>query len=261
MNVDTTQSISLKNIKNDNVMLKRLNWINKKNFSDEDINLYKKAILFKNKIKLAINEILFNSNKNYLIYSIDQFWIEILELIYSKYLDFAFKLELKKIRTSRYVFSIDNAEWTTLFKKFNPIQKKKLYWYLPTKDFSDIFKDDECCPVCMEEFVCKENYDDPTFYKDRHDCNCDDFIDTLKCGHRIHNNCYFKMYANQSMSRELRCPLCRDCDETHFYNKRRLKTLKKWEMEETLNEMLIEKINRIAFNSSIDTITNMPYTE
>ena len=116
MNVDTTQSISLKNIKNDNVMLKRLNWINKKNFSDEDINLYKKAILFKNKIKLAINEILFNSNKNYLIYSIDQFWIEILELIYSKYLDFAFKLELKKIRTSRYVFSIDNAEWTTLLK-------------------------------------------------------------------------------------------------------------------------------------------------
>ena len=133
----------------------------------------------------------------------------------------------------------------------NPVQKKRVYWFLPTKDFSDIFKDDECCPVCMEDFVCKENYDDLNFYKNRHKNKDNNWmIDTLKCGHRIHNNCYYEMYKNQSITKELCCPLCRDYDENHFYNKDRLRIIKKFDREYILNKMLIEKIDRIAVLSN-----------
>ena len=119
-------------IKRDYDLLLKLNWINKRTFSTENVRLYNRAYIFKQTIKTLLNELIYNSDKSYLIHMRKKYCYE-LNLIYSTYLNYIFSLEFKKSTPDRYVFNIKS-----IVNLLNTI--KGNYSFMPQSGFYQVYE-------------------------------------------------------------------------------------------------------------------------
>ncbi len=214
--------------KNKQAILLLMGKAGKKRFSERDKAEIAKATEYKNEIAHLITELLKNSRPYQWLVEEDRGrWF--LNLLIGLYVKAAFSIQVKKPKESRYVF--DHETPAKILKQLFGEQRlhSNCYLHKVHQAISKLCRDlhEEKCCVCHEDFITP------------HDCKqgkksvhrSDDFTDCLRCGHYIHDKCLFEIYLHQDLEEQLRCPMCRDYDKDHNYNKQRISILKKRRIE------------------------------
>ncbi len=200
----------------------------KKKFSERDKLFFKRALRYKNMISHAIKQLLKNSEEyQYLVDDEDQ--KDYLNYFINKYVRVGFLHQLKIPKETRYTFDKDTPAKILKLRNKSVLKRyKSNYTYYSDDIHQEISKlccdlhEEKCC-VCHDDFITPYGLSNQEKKSDK----ADDYTMRLRCGHYIHHNCLYQMYLYQDLEEKLRCPMCRDYDEDHFYNKQRISILEK----------------------------------
>ena len=221
-------------------VLASLGWTHKTKFSQSDIQLYEQACHFQIYQRDVIRELIYQSSQSFLVTERD--WLHSTAYFVNQLVDRVFKQELQIQRPSRYQFNKDSAH--DGLKRLRNIPKFG-FWDDTLEVIQQVSEtyQTEICPVCLEPLL------SPTGHKTKMCClgqtetpeiDYSDYIDTLSCGHHIHNKCLRKMYdfqKHQNYGSLISCPLCRHTDPAMRYNHILLKNDHRERYQDCLDEL------------------------